>query len=124
MPARRTGSRSRNARRSTRDRSDRSRRAVAQGTSADRVASRPRISIASQPWRLLVPHLEPLGIDVEATIDRIRRYAGAVLDWNQGVSNLVSRSDEARLVERHLVECLEPAAWLASSRAARWPDLG
>jgi 16S rRNA (guanine527-N7)-methyltransferase len=62
--------------------------------------------------------------DVEETVSRLRDFCARVLAWNRSVSNLVSRSDEGRIVERHLVESLEHAGWLAASGCARWIDLG
>ncbi len=44
--------------------------------------------------------------------------------WNRTVSNLISRNDESRIVERHLVESLEPSAWLRESGAGSWLDFG
>src|SRR5205814_9502221 len=38
--------------------------------------------------------------------------------------NLISSHDERRIVERHIGESVEPAAWLASSGATRWLDFG
>jgi 16S rRNA (guanine527-N7)-methyltransferase len=47
-----------------------------------------------------------------------------LLEWNGGVSNLISRNDVPRLVERHFTESVEPAHWLKASGAKRWLDLG
>ena len=123
MPSKRAGSRAPKARRWGSGRRDASRRPATPRIGTSRVVA-PRVSIESQPWALLVPHLEPLGIDVERTIGQIKRYASAVLEWNRGVSNLISRNDESRLVGRHLVESVQPATWLKSSGAMRWLDFG
>ena len=47
-----------------------------------------------------------------------------LIDWNRRVSNLISRNDEERIVERHIAESVEPAAWLKASPATRWLDFG
>ena len=57
-------------------------------------------------------------------MDRLRRFATLLLGWNRGVSNLISRNDEARIVERHLRESIEPAHWLKEHHASRWIDFG
>jgi 16S rRNA (guanine527-N7)-methyltransferase len=77
-----------------------------------------------QPWDQLVPHLERAGADPATAMPRLRTYARSLLLWNRGHSNLISRNDEARFVERHLLESLSPAEWLKSSGAQRWLDLG
>lgn len=77
-----------------------------------------------QPWGLITPHLVRVGADPKVVLPKIRQYAEALLEWNRGYSNLISRSDEARLVERHIAESLEPAHWLQASGARRWMDLG
>ena len=80
--------------------------------------------IDRQPWDSLVPHLLKAGADPDATILRLKAYARLLIEWNRGVSNLISRNDEQRIVERHIAESLEPAAWLKSSLANRWLDFG
>ncbi len=57
-------------------------------------------------------------------IARLREFATALLKWNSTTSNLLSHNDELRLVERHLLESIEPIAWLKESGATRWIDLG
>jgi 16S rRNA (guanine527-N7)-methyltransferase len=47
-----------------------------------------------------------------------------LLEWNGRVSNLISRNDVSRLVERHFTESVEPAHWLSASGAKLWLDLG
>ncbi|HEY3216913.1 MAG TPA: RsmG family class I SAM-dependent methyltransferase [Candidatus Eisenbacteria bacterium] len=71
-----------------------------------------------------MPHLQKLEGDVEAIIERLKLYMLKVILWNRGISNLVSRNDEPRFVERHLMESLEPASWLRASGARRWLDVG
>ena len=63
-----------------------------------------------------------MGPDV--TIERLKAYAKLLIEWNRGVSNLISRNDEQRIVERHIAESIEPAAWLKASPATRWLDFG
>jgi 16S rRNA (guanine527-N7)-methyltransferase len=89
--------------------------------------SRPGLDrlIRSQPWDSLLPHLLKAGTPhPTGVLEQIRLYGRELLDWNRGISNLVSRQDEARLVERHLTEAIEPAHWLRSSGAERWLDFG
>jgi 16S rRNA (guanine527-N7)-methyltransferase len=85
----------------------------------------PDLLIARQPWAALAPHLSKAGVaDPDATIARLKAYARALLDWNRGISNLISRHDERRLVERHLAEVLEPAHWLKAGDGDHWLDFG
>lgn len=77
-----------------------------------------------QPWDALIPHLLKAGARVEPTTELLRRYARMLIEWNRSVSNLISRNDEARIVERHIAESVEPAAWLKSCPATRWLDFG
>jgi len=64
------------------------------------------------------------GADIVEILPRIRRFAELLLEWNRGFSNLISTSDENRLVQRHILESLEPAHWIKSSGARRWLDFG
>jgi 16S rRNA (guanine527-N7)-methyltransferase len=66
----------------------------------------PERLLARMPWRSLWPLLLGSDSEREAVIARLRLFAGELLRWNRGVSNLVSHDDEARLVERHLAESL------------------
>lgn len=75
-------------------------------------------------WAALVPSIERAGADVAAALPRLAEYIAAVIGWNRTVSNLISRSDESRLVSRHLAESLEPAGWLKEFKAKQWIDLG
>jgi len=80
--------------------------------------------LGRQPWDRIIPHLQRAQADVEQAMPKLRRYAELFLEWNRGLSNLMSRNDEARIVERHLLESLEPAHWLIASGARRWMDFG
>ena len=80
--------------------------------------------IERQPWDRLIAALEKVGCEPGRTIRQLKHYSRLLLDWNRNVSNLISRSDEARLVARHLLECIEPACWLKASGASRWLDFG
>ena len=93
---------------------------------ARRVANPAEIDrlLGRQPWDSLVPHLLKAGASPEPTIDRLRGFAKLMLAWNRGVSNLISRNDEQRIVTRHIVESVEPAAWLKASGAEHWLDFG
>jgi 16S rRNA (guanine527-N7)-methyltransferase len=77
-----------------------------------------------QPWNGLTSHLLKAGVDPDASIARLRRYCELALQWNRKVSNLISRNDEDRIVQRHIAESLEPAHWLKESGAKRWLDFG
>ena len=94
---------------------------------ADRRAPAPAAPdriIARQRWEILEPHLLRLGLDIERTTARLRQFASVVLEWNGRVSNLISRSDAERVLERHILESVEPAHWLLSSHARTWLDFG
>ncbi|HTR96352.1 MAG TPA: 16S rRNA (guanine(527)-N(7))-methyltransferase RsmG [Candidatus Acidoferrales bacterium] len=80
--------------------------------------------LARQPWARLRPLLERCGVDREIALARLERYATLLLEWNRGVSNLISRNDEPRLVERHLAESLQPARELMDAGVESVLDLG
>ena len=80
--------------------------------------------LARQPWTALRPLIPGTTSEVEARLTALRAYAKQLLDWNRGVSNLVSRHDEPRLVERHLRESLFPAKLIVDSGARRFVDFG
>lgn len=88
--------------------------------SADAVTS----ALARQPWSMLEAPLRQAGADVDAAIARLRLYARMLVEWNQRVSNLISKNDEPRLVERHLFESIAPAHWLKERGPTRWIDFG
>jgi len=77
-----------------------------------------------QPWNGLTAHLLKAGVDPDASIARLRRYCELALQWNRKVSNLISKNDEHRIVQRHIAESLEPAHWLKECGANRWLDFG
>jgi 16S rRNA (guanine527-N7)-methyltransferase len=87
-----------------------------------------RASIAKvlekQPWETLRPALLATGVDVEAALGKLKQYAELLLEWNRSVSNIMSKNDEDRIVERHLLESIAPAQWLRESGAERWIDFG
>jgi len=66
----------------------------------------PERLLARMPWGSLWPLLRGSDAERDAVLARLRAFAGELLRWNRGVSNLVSHDDEARLVERHLAESL------------------
>lgn len=80
--------------------------------------------IESQPWDGLVPILEHAGAEPSSVIPKLKAFVRLLLEWNRGASNLISRHDERRIVERHVRESLLPAAWLKESGARVWLDLG
>ncbi len=84
----------------------------------------PERLLARQPWQSLRPLIPGDEQEVESRLAALREYARQLLEWNRGVSNLISRHDEPRLVERHLLESLLPARLIASSGAKRLVDFG
>lgn len=77
-----------------------------------------------QPWQLVEQQLSRVGADPAETLPRIRRYAEMLLEWNRGFSNLISASDETRLVERHIIESLAPATWIKEAGPKSFMDFG
>lgn len=73
---------------------------------------------------MLDPPLQEIGADVSAARERLRAFARLVLAWNASASNLISRNDEARIVERHLLESIAPGQLVRDVGASRWIDLG
>ena len=57
-------------------------------------------------------------------MEQLRKFTEMLVDWNQRVSNLFSKNDLHRIVERHILESVEPAHWLKASGSSRWVDLG
>lgn len=55
---------------------------------------------------------------------RLRAFALELLQWNRGVSNLISHADEPRLVERHIAESLAGAEVLRELACEHVVDLG
>lgn len=84
----------------------------------------PEVLLARQPWNALRPLLPGTPEEIEARLATLRDYAKHLLEWNRGVSNLVSRHDEPRLVERHLRESLIPAKELLAAGCKRFVDFG
>jgi 16S rRNA (guanine527-N7)-methyltransferase len=80
-------------------------------------------TLATQPWEVLKPLLADDGRSGER-IELLKRFCARVLEWNRGASNLISRNDESRIVERHVRESLAPARWLSVLEARHWLDLG
>jgi 16S rRNA (guanine527-N7)-methyltransferase len=84
----------------------------------------PEKLIARQKWNSLIPILEEVGVDARATIERLRTFGMLLLEWSRGHSNLISRRDEPRLLERHIRESIVPVRTLVESGARRWLDFG
>lgn len=80
--------------------------------------------LARQNWDSLLPAILRVTSETSGALERLRAYAEWLLEWNGSVSNLISRHDVGRIVERHLSESVDPAHWLKSSGAERWLDLG
>jgi 16S rRNA (guanine527-N7)-methyltransferase len=75
-------------------------------------------------WDSIVPHLLKAGVDVEHSTARLQQYTALLLEWNRTVSNLIARSDEPRILARHIAESIEPAHWLKASGCEKWLDFG
>lgn len=80
--------------------------------------------IARQRWSLIEPLVPGDDAARAESLGKLREYGRMLLDWNQGVSNLISRHDELRLVERHMRESIEPARILIDSGCKRFVDFG
>ena len=80
-------------------------------------------ALRRQPWDSLRTLLQRIEAP-ENALERLKAYTRLVLEWNRGVSNIVARGDEPRLVERHLIESISPARALRESGATRWIDFG
>lgn len=77
-----------------------------------------------QPWAMLEAPIAAAGIDPAPVMDRLRGYARLLIHWNRSVSNLLSKNDERRFVERHLCESLAPLGTMAAGGIERWLDIG
>jgi 16S rRNA (guanine527-N7)-methyltransferase len=77
-----------------------------------------------QPWKLVEERLNLVGADPSTALAGMRRFAEMLLEWNRGFSNLISSSDEDRLVERHILESLAPAAWIRETGHRSIMDFG
>jgi len=95
-----------------------------QSDSRPRAPLSPEQVVARQPWNDLLPYLERAGVDAPSALDRLRRFATLVIEWNRSVSNIISRNDEARIVTRHVRESIEPVPWLKEAGASTWLDFG
>ena len=84
----------------------------------------PEKLINRQDWNSLIPILEGIGADPRPAIERLRAFSVLLLEWSRGHSNLISRRDEPRLLERHIRESVVPARTLVESGARRWLDFG
>lgn len=84
----------------------------------------PDALLARQPWAALRPLIPGTAEEIEARLAALRGYAKQLLEWNRGISNLVSRHDEPRIVERHLFESLFPAKLIAEFGVRRFVDFG
>lgn len=87
-------------------------------------AADPERLLGRQPWAALRPLIPGDDAEVESRLLALRGYARQLLEWNRGVSNLISRHDEPRIVERHLRESLLPARAIAAAGARRFVDFG
>ena len=81
-------------------------------------------ALAQQPWDSLRAPLLRAGANDGQSLERLRRYTWLLIQWNRSVSNLISRNDEPRIVETHLLESNVPAHWLKQSGCMKWLDFG
>jgi len=81
-------------------------------------------ALGRQRWETLRPALLDTGVEVERALGQLRQYAQLLLEWNRSVSNIMSKNDEQRIIERHLLESIAPARWLRECGAQRWIDFG
>lgn len=80
--------------------------------------------VSRQSWGKIETLLGSAGLDPTSVIPRLRQFAELLVAWNRGVSNLLSRNDEARLVERHIGESLGPVRAMLESGIDEWLDIG
>lgn len=80
--------------------------------------------LGKQDWARVASFLPDSAGASQGTLTGLRDYCQRVLTWNRTASNLISRNDEGRIVERHVVESLEPAGWLAAAGINDWLDFG
>ena len=79
--------------------------------------------IRSQPWSTLEP-LVATCHDPAGALARLRAMASLIINWNRTSSNVMSRHDESRIVERHMAESLAPATWIGETGLRSWVDFG
>ena len=84
----------------------------------------PERMLERMDWAALRPLLEGSAEEREASIARLRQFGMELLQWNQGVSNLVSHDDELRLVDRHIAESLAGVSVLKGLSCNRLVDFG
>ena len=84
----------------------------------------PERTLARQPWESLRPLLAGEHAEQDRVLARLRAFALELLQWNRGVSNLISHTDEPRLVERHIAESLAGAQVLRGLACGHIVDLG
>lgn len=80
--------------------------------------------MAKQPWDALNELLPGDALARARALEALQLYTRTLLEWNRGISNLISRNDEQRFVERHLRESLAPLKQLMESGHERWLDFG
>ena len=81
---------------------------------------------ARQRWDLVEPLLTgtPAAANPSEALSALRRFVTSLVAWNSNVSNLISKNDVARIVDRHLAESLESAGVFANLGRERWLDFG
>jgi 16S rRNA (guanine527-N7)-methyltransferase len=80
--------------------------------------------LARQPWDSLLPLIPGDHAAQALVLARLRAFALELLQWNRGISNLISHADESRLVERHIAESLAGAQVLRDLACEHIVDLG
>ncbi len=76
------------------------------------------------PWSSLRPLLLGGAADHEVALARLKHFAVELLQWNRGISNLVSHDDEPRLVERHIAESMAGAKLINEKQCKELVDFG
>jgi 16S rRNA (guanine527-N7)-methyltransferase len=84
----------------------------------------PERLVARLAWSSLRPFLSGSVDEVERTLARLRAFAIELLGWNRGVSNLIGRADESRLVDRHIAESLAGASVIRELQCEHLVDFG
>ena len=84
----------------------------------------PERTLARQPWESLRAFLPGSAGEQDRVLSGLRAFALELLQWNRGVSNLISHADESRLVERHIAESLAGAEMLRGLDCTHIVDLG
>ena len=84
----------------------------------------PARMIERMAWESLLPLLTGSDADRRRVLARLKAFAGELLRWNQGVSNLISHDDEPRLLDRHIAESLAGISIVNNLSCSKLVDFG